>query len=224
MENSVGRASGLINNVLDLARGSLGGGLVVERNSDAPLTPVLEQVVAEIRVIASGASIETRIDIDEPVYCDRGRLGSARVQPPVERGDPRSARPADPLRAPLRTAACSRCRSPTPAIRSPKTHARTCSSPSSAARPGRAATASASACSSPARSPRRTTGPSRSAPPRKRPNSPSSMPAGNRELSKPLRPTEDRCCGRNGWRPCWRAEQLLHFCIRHRVVRCFGER
>jgi sigma-B regulation protein RsbU (phosphoserine phosphatase) len=74
MENSVGRASGLINNVLDLARGSLGGGLVVERNRDAPLTPVLEQVIAEIQVIAPENSIETRIDIDEPVYCDRGRL------------------------------------------------------------------------------------------------------------------------------------------------------
>ena len=74
MEKSVGRASGLINNVLDLARGSLGGGLVVERNSDAPLTPVLEQVIAEIRVTAPENSIETRIDIDEPVYCDCGRL------------------------------------------------------------------------------------------------------------------------------------------------------
>ena len=74
MDNSVGRASGLINNVLDLARGSLGGGLVVERNRDAPLTPVLEQVIAEVQVIGPENSIETRFDIDEPVYCDRGRL------------------------------------------------------------------------------------------------------------------------------------------------------
>jgi sigma-B regulation protein RsbU (phosphoserine phosphatase) len=74
MDNSVGRASRLIDNVLDLARGSLGGGLVVDRDSDAPLTPVLEQVIAEIEVIAPEHSIETRIDIDEPVHCDRGRL------------------------------------------------------------------------------------------------------------------------------------------------------
>jgi sigma-B regulation protein RsbU (phosphoserine phosphatase) len=74
MDNSVARASSLIDNVLDLARGSLGGGLVVDRDSDAPLTPVLEQVIAEIRVTAPEHSIETRINIDEPVHCDRGRL------------------------------------------------------------------------------------------------------------------------------------------------------
>jgi phosphoserine phosphatase RsbU/P len=75
MDNSVARASGLIDDVLDLARGSLGGGLVVDRNSEAPLTPVLEQVIAEIRAIAPENSIEKRIEIDEPIYCDRGRLG-----------------------------------------------------------------------------------------------------------------------------------------------------
>jgi sigma-B regulation protein RsbU (phosphoserine phosphatase) len=74
MENSVARASGLIDNVLDLARGSLGGGLVVERDSDAPLTPILEQVIAEIRVIAPDNPIEERLEIDEPVHCDRGRV------------------------------------------------------------------------------------------------------------------------------------------------------
>lgn len=75
MGNSVVRASALIDDVLDLARGSLGGGLVVERNADAPLTPVLQQVLAEIRVITTDHRIESRIALHEPVYCDRGRLG-----------------------------------------------------------------------------------------------------------------------------------------------------
>ena len=75
MTNSVGRASDLIDNVLDLARGSLGGGLVLQRNADAPLTPVLTQVIAEMSVIAPGRRIETTIKIEEPVYCDRSRLG-----------------------------------------------------------------------------------------------------------------------------------------------------
>lgn len=74
MDRSIERASGLIDDVLDLARGSLGGGFVVDRNSDAPLTPVLEQVVAEICAIAEDRRIDARMDIDEPVYCDRGRL------------------------------------------------------------------------------------------------------------------------------------------------------
>jgi sigma-B regulation protein RsbU (phosphoserine phosphatase) len=75
INSSVARASDLIDNVLDLARGSLGGGLMLKRNADAPLTPVLTQVIAEMGVIAPGRHIEARIKIEEPVYCDRGRLG-----------------------------------------------------------------------------------------------------------------------------------------------------
>ena len=74
MENSLARASGLVDDVLDLARGSLGGGLVINRNADAPLTPVLEQVIAEIRAIAPDHRIDARVAIEEPVFCDRPRL------------------------------------------------------------------------------------------------------------------------------------------------------
>lgn len=75
MSSSVARATELIDNVLDLARGRLGGGLVLQRNADAPLTPILTQVIAEMGVIAPGRHIEASIRIKEPVYCDRGRLG-----------------------------------------------------------------------------------------------------------------------------------------------------
>jgi sigma-B regulation protein RsbU (phosphoserine phosphatase) len=74
MNKSVDRAAALIDDVLDLARGTLGGGLTVDRNADAPLTPILEQIVAEMAVIASEHSIESSIFIEEPVYCDRGRI------------------------------------------------------------------------------------------------------------------------------------------------------
>ncbi len=75
MENSLIRAFGLINDVLDLARGSLGGGFIVERNDDAPLAPVLEQIVAEVRAISPDQIIEAQIAVNHPVFCDRGRLG-----------------------------------------------------------------------------------------------------------------------------------------------------
>ena len=75
MERSVERASALIDDVLDLARGTLGGGLVIERDSDAPVAPVLEQVVAEIRMIAPAHDIRATIAIDRPVSCDRDRIG-----------------------------------------------------------------------------------------------------------------------------------------------------
>jgi len=75
MNGSIGRASALVDDLLDLARGSLGGGFVVDRDADAPLTPALEQVVAEVRSITPERAIEASIRIDEPVYCDRGRIG-----------------------------------------------------------------------------------------------------------------------------------------------------
>lgn len=74
MDSSLKRASNLINDVLDLARGSLGGGFVVDRDADAPLSPVLEQIVSEMRTIAPNHEIVTRIAVEEPVYCDRDRL------------------------------------------------------------------------------------------------------------------------------------------------------
>src|SRR5271167_1050550 len=46
MQNSVGRMSNLISNVLDFARGKLGGGFVVERTTDQPLQPVLRLSVS----------------------------------------------------------------------------------------------------------------------------------------------------------------------------------
>ena len=75
MDKSVARASRLVDDTLDLARGTLGSGLVVSRDSEAPLTPVLEQVITEMRAIAPEQSINVLIAIDEPVSCDRPRIG-----------------------------------------------------------------------------------------------------------------------------------------------------
>jgi len=74
MAGSIERASALVDNLLDLARGRLGGGLPVGRDADAPLTPVIEQVVAEVRRIDPDRQVEARIAVEEPVYCDRGRI------------------------------------------------------------------------------------------------------------------------------------------------------
>ena len=49
METSVDRMAGLIDNVLDFARGRLGGGLAVDRTTKVLLEPALVQVIAEIR-------------------------------------------------------------------------------------------------------------------------------------------------------------------------------
>ncbi|WP_066805561.1 PAS domain-containing sensor histidine kinase [Sphingomonas asaccharolytica] len=75
MEGSVVRAAGLIDNVLDFARGRLGGGITLSRDASEPLEPVLRQVVAELRAIAPDQEVEAHYSINDPVNCDRVRIG-----------------------------------------------------------------------------------------------------------------------------------------------------
>ena len=60
MQNSVGRMSSLTSNVLDFARGKLGGGFPIERSKDRPLKPVLEVVSDEL----ANSYPERRIDLN----------------------------------------------------------------------------------------------------------------------------------------------------------------
>jgi phosphoserine phosphatase RsbU/P len=75
MEGSIVRAAGLIDNVLDFARGRLGGGLTLTRDAAEPLEPVLRQVVSELQSIAPERAIETDFRVAEPIDCDRVRIG-----------------------------------------------------------------------------------------------------------------------------------------------------
>ena len=74
MQNSVTRMSALIDNVLDFARGRLGGGFALDRISNEPLEPILKDVVAELRASHPERVIETHFDIGRPVNCDRVRI------------------------------------------------------------------------------------------------------------------------------------------------------
>ena len=62
MQQSVARMSALIDNVLDFARGRLGGGIAVNRAPQL-LEPVLNQVVAELRSSFPDSTIETDFDL-----------------------------------------------------------------------------------------------------------------------------------------------------------------
>jgi signal transduction histidine kinase len=75
IENSAARMSGLIDNVLDFARGRLGGGLTLSRDTDEPLEPFLNQVVAELSASWPDRAIQTQLAITQPVSCDRRRVG-----------------------------------------------------------------------------------------------------------------------------------------------------
>ena len=75
INTTVTRMSDLIGNVLDFARGRLGGGITLDRDANRPLAPVLEQVVDELRTASPERTIETNFVMTEPVNCDRTRIG-----------------------------------------------------------------------------------------------------------------------------------------------------
>jgi phosphoserine phosphatase RsbU/P len=75
MQTTVMRMAGLIDNVLDFARGRLGGGITLDRNANNPLEPVLHQVIDELRLSSPGREIEAEFAINVPVDCDRSRIG-----------------------------------------------------------------------------------------------------------------------------------------------------
>jgi signal transduction histidine kinase len=73
MRGSVRRMAGLIDNVLDLARGRLGGGIALRREP-ADLAPALIQVIAELRSAQPDRAIDAEIALDRPIACDRARI------------------------------------------------------------------------------------------------------------------------------------------------------
>ncbi|RZJ92544.1 MAG: HAMP domain-containing histidine kinase, partial [Brevundimonas sp.] len=75
MRASTGRMSRLINDVLDFARGRLGGGLPIERRPATALQSTLEQVIAELRAAHPERPIRTELAVARPVVCDPDRIG-----------------------------------------------------------------------------------------------------------------------------------------------------
>jgi signal transduction histidine kinase len=77
VQGSVDRMSRLTANILDFARGRLGGGFDIKRNADAPLKPILELVVSELMLSNSNRAVEVALEFEDPVDCDRERVAQA---------------------------------------------------------------------------------------------------------------------------------------------------
>jgi sigma-B regulation protein RsbU (phosphoserine phosphatase) len=73
MRGSIVRMNGLISNILDFARGRLGGGIALNNTSE-PLEATLAQVVAEIRSGFPERVIEIEMHLDRLITADHGRL------------------------------------------------------------------------------------------------------------------------------------------------------
>jgi sigma-B regulation protein RsbU (phosphoserine phosphatase) len=74
MQKSVVRMAGLIDNVLDFARGKLGGGIILAL-SEQSLEPTLNQVVDELQTSHPESIIKTDFALTKPVMADAGRIG-----------------------------------------------------------------------------------------------------------------------------------------------------
>jgi signal transduction histidine kinase len=93
IKRSTGRMTELISNVLDFARGRLGGGLTLSRTADANLETALSQVVSELQSTALERSIECELAINRTVYCDSARIAqmlSNLLANALKHGDPSS--------------------------------------------------------------------------------------------------------------------------------------
>lgn len=73
MRGSVLRMSGLIDNVLDFARGRLGGGMQLSA-SRRPIAPTLEQVISELQVSYPDREIVLNIETEGKLFADHARL------------------------------------------------------------------------------------------------------------------------------------------------------
>jgi signal transduction histidine kinase len=74
MQSSVSRMSGLIDDILDFARGRLGGGLAVDKSDAVSLRPMIEQVISELSSSNPDRTIVAKI-ADVSVRCDPARIG-----------------------------------------------------------------------------------------------------------------------------------------------------
>ncbi len=93
IRRSVQRMAGLIDNVLDFARGRLGGGLSLARVADADLEKALEQVIAEQRSAWPDRVIHAELALSQPIACDSARIAqlfSNLLANALTHGDPAS--------------------------------------------------------------------------------------------------------------------------------------
>jgi signal transduction histidine kinase len=74
MQRSVGRMSGLVDDVVDFTRGRMGGGIAIDLRLEPALTAALGQVIDELRELHPGQAIVADIQSDLALVCDAGRL------------------------------------------------------------------------------------------------------------------------------------------------------
>ena len=75
IQDSAMRMAAMIDNVLDFARGRLGGGLTLDLVPNAAVKAVLDQVIAELRASSPDREIEAHYELHAPTTLDESRVG-----------------------------------------------------------------------------------------------------------------------------------------------------
>lgn len=73
LKRSAFRMQELITNIMDFAKTRLGEGMVLNRE-DILIKPVIEQVIAELRMVNAGQEIVAEYDVNGTVLCDASRI------------------------------------------------------------------------------------------------------------------------------------------------------
>jgi hypothetical protein len=132
VRKSVDRMASLIDDVLDFARGRLGGGIGVVRRPEPGLRDALETVVAELKAAHPDRAIHTKLNASRPRprSMSDASANCCRTWPatPLPTGPPTSLCGSTPMTV----AACSSCQWPMAAHRSRPTPPSACSNRSSA--------------------------------------------------------------------------------------------
>jgi sigma-B regulation protein RsbU (phosphoserine phosphatase) len=74
VNDTVVRMAGIIDNVMDFARGRLGEGVILHR-THGRLHGILDQVAAELAASNQGREIVTAFEVDRDIHADHGRIG-----------------------------------------------------------------------------------------------------------------------------------------------------
>ena len=75
VQSSTRRMAGLIDNVMDFARGRLGGGIALDRKPDVDLEQVLQGVIAELQINLQDRTIKGDFKGMTGIDCDPRRIG-----------------------------------------------------------------------------------------------------------------------------------------------------
>ncbi|GAD28327.1 signal transduction histidine kinase [Gluconobacter thailandicus F149-1 = NBRC 100600] len=75
VQTSIRRMNALIGSVMDFARSRLGDGIILNRTTNAALSPMLEQVITELQTSEPERVINTSLTLPQQVDCDPHRIG-----------------------------------------------------------------------------------------------------------------------------------------------------